>query len=174
MAKKITTSLENKEHWKSYFDHEYIGGHNLGKDVEAVVMIHDALEEVVVNHKTNEKKTKLILHFDEKGDKKMILNVTNSKMIERLYGTPNPKEWIGKKIQLCTTRITAFGTEHDALRVRDVVPDDVTVDVKDALKALKKCKSELDLRKVFTGLPIDQKSDSRVIELKDELKLSLA
>ena len=167
---KVKTTIENKSHWKSYFDHEYIGGFSL-TDMDAIVTISKYAQETVVNAKQKTESVKFVLYVkDTKGEHKMILNATNAKNIEVALRTPDPEKWIGKKIQLYSERGTWFGKESDALRVRDVAPK-VEVDVTEDLKALNNCNTLSKLPTVYKSLP--NWSDSRVTALKDELKLTL-
>lgn len=62
----------------------------------------------------------VVCHFYE-NVKPMILNVTNMKMIAKLYNSDFIEDWVGKKICIGVERVAAFGTVVDALRVRDSV-----------------------------------------------------
>jgi len=170
--KKTKKILENKNHWKSYFDHEYIGGFSL-TDMDAIVTIVRYVQEEVVNHKTNQKSIKFVLYVkDKKGEHKMILNATNGKNIENALGTPDPELWLGKNIQLFSERGTWFGNTSDALRVRDIAPEqDNKIDVSEDLKTLNNVKKLEDLPIVYKTLK--NWSNPEVIALKDKLKTEL-
>ena len=87
MTKKVKKVVENKKHWKSYFDHDYIGGFSL-TDMDAIVTIQDFKTEIVKNRKTNQQSEKFILYVhDAKEQHKMIVNKTNAGNIERAYGS---------------------------------------------------------------------------------------
>jgi hypothetical protein len=168
---KIKNVLVNKHHWKSYFDHEYIGGFSL-TDMDAIVTIVRYVQENVVNPKTKTEGVKFVLYIqDSQGEHKMIVNSTNAGNIEKALGTPDPDKWAGRKIQLYSERGKWFGKESDALRVRDVAPK-VEVDVTADLKALSKVKTLAELQEVYKALP--NWADSKVTALKDELKTKLA
>lgn len=122
----VKTDLENKHHWKSYYDTDYIGGFSL-TDMDAVVSIVKYAKEVVENKAKKTKAEKFVLYLkDKNGEQKMIVNKTNAKNIEKALGTPDPEKWIGKQIQLCSEKVVAFGEEHDALRVRPNKPELIT------------------------------------------------
>jgi DNA-directed RNA polymerase subunit RPC12/RpoP len=52
----------------------------------------------------------------------MILNATNNKTIAKLLKTPYIEEWAGRKIQIYTEKVKAFGEVWDALRIRPFLP----------------------------------------------------
>ena len=168
---KTKTTIENKSHWKSYFDHEYIGGFSL-TDMDAIVTITKHAQETVVNPKQKTEQVKFVLYVkDSKTEHKMILNSTNAGNIEKALGTPDPEKWTGKKIQLYSERGKWFGKESDALRVRDVAPK-MEVDVTGDIKKLNACKSLAELAEVYKELP--NWADARLVELKNKLKTKLA
>lgn len=53
----------------------------------------------------------------QKTEKLLVLNKTNAMAIAELLG-PETEEWTGKKINLCAARVSAFGKEVDAIRIR--------------------------------------------------------
>jgi len=112
-----------KTHWRTILTTEYLGGVDLddgnGGHKDTVVTIEKALKENVMDQ-TGNKEACLVLHLV--GLKPMILNVTNSKMLEKLFGTSYIEDWSGKKIQVGTEKVKAFGDVHDALRIRKFLP----------------------------------------------------
>jgi hypothetical protein len=54
--------------------------------------------------------------------KPMILNATNNKTIAKLFKTPYIEQWAGRKIQIYTEKVKAFGEVWDALRIRPFLP----------------------------------------------------
>ena len=52
----------------------------------------------------------------------MILNATNNKTIAKLFKTPYIEQWTGRKIQIYTEKVKAFGEVWDALRIRPFLP----------------------------------------------------
>jgi hypothetical protein len=75
--------------------------------------------EEMLNH-SNEKERKPVLHF-ERATKGLVLNRTNAMIIAALYGDESD-DWTGKRISIYPTRVKAFGTMQDAIRVREEVP----------------------------------------------------
>ena len=170
--KETKGTIENKNHWKTFFDHEYIGGFSL-TDMDAIVTIVKSVQENVKNHKTKTESTKFILYVkDKKGEHKMILNATNGQNIEKALKTPDPNEWIGKQIQLFTERGNWFGKDSDALRVRDIAPkQEKEIDIKSDLKTLNLVKTLAELPTVYKSLKNWAHPD--IIALKNKLKTEL-
>jgi hypothetical protein len=67
-----------------------------------------------------EKSKKPVLFFEGK-DKGLIVNATNAKVIERLYGA-HVEQWVGKRIALYVTQTSVGGEQMDCIRVRPVAP----------------------------------------------------
>lgn len=99
----------------------YLGAHDLkredGKHEEIVVTIAGFVVNEVYNQKTSRVEEKNTLNFKEKV-KPLILNITNQSTMTALFGSRNPNDWLGKKIQL--------GADHwrgdFAIRVRKFPP----------------------------------------------------
>lgn len=60
--------------------------------------------------------------FEEQGFRPMILNVTNKKTLCKLYKTKDTDKLRGRQICIGIERVKAFGSVHDALRIRPVIP----------------------------------------------------
>lgn len=87
--------------------------------------------ELVASERGEE--NKCVLSFNET-DKSMILNKTNAKELAKLFG-PETDEWVGKRVQLYTERVKAFGKVHNALRLREQVQNTVTKRAKETSEA---------------------------------------
>lgn len=173
MNKKIITKIEKgrDRHWKNFLDRDYLGGHNLEKDEDMIVTIKKVEgEEQVKNHQTKESSVHIVLYFQE-DIPKMILNITNASTISMLYGN-HIENWEGKQIQLMTVKVKAFGKEHDALRVRDVVPKK-TMTKTQAIALLEKCDNLETLKKTWISLDNKFQNIKEVIDLKESLKTKL-
>ena len=114
----------SKTHWRTILTTDYLGGVDLddgnGGHIEITATIDKAVQEKVKDQNGNEEVC-LVLHFTGK-IKPMILNVTNSKMIEKLFNSSYIEDWAGRQIQIGTEKVKAFGEVHDALRIRKFVP----------------------------------------------------
>jgi len=111
--------MENLTHWKKMTDPKYIGSYDFQPGQELKVTI-EKIENVNIelfNGKKLETKNCILAHF--KGAKKpMILNKENMKVITKVAGSPYIEQWIGKEITLYVTKVAAFGSMVDAVRVK--------------------------------------------------------
>lgn len=106
-----------KTHWKRLINPDYIGAYALNPDEDLTVTIDYVQREQVMG--TDGKKEECtVAHL--KGHKPLILNVTNSKSINKLYG-PYIEDWAGKKITLYASTTKAFGDIVECLRIRPTV-----------------------------------------------------
>jgi hypothetical protein len=158
---------KGKTHWKKNFNYDYMGAYSLPDGKDVVVTIKQTKKEMVKGAK-GKKEECFVCYFTD-SDKPMILNRTNCKTIEKIYGTPYIEEWSGKKIQLYVASVDAFGDTTDALRVRDFVPLDKE-DNTEALKTLNGCQNLEELKTVYTSLSKRMQGDKEVLKLKEELK----
>ena len=111
---------ETKTHWKKNFNYNYIGAYSLPVGSDMILTIKEMQQEEVAQ--LNGKKDMCFTaHFSEANVKPMILNKTNCKIIEKMYGSFT-EDWVGKKIQIYSAKVSAFGTETDALRIRNQIP----------------------------------------------------
>ena len=76
-------------------------------------------EEVVTNGKTE---CCTACHWTDKTYKPMILNVTNKKILCKLYKTKDTDKLKGKAVVIGIDKVKAFGDIHDALRIRKRIP----------------------------------------------------
>lgn len=115
MTKQLT-------HWKKLENPDYIGAYALepGKDLNVTI---DKVERVEITGTGGKKEECTVATL--KGDHKpLILNVTNCKMIAKIYGTPYIEEWCGKSITLYVAKIRAFGEDGvECLRIRNKAPE---------------------------------------------------
>src|SRR3990167_2521196 len=108
-----------KTHWKKNFNYNYIGAYTLPVGNDMILTIKEMKQEEVAQM-NGKKETCFTAHFAEEKVKPMILNKTNCKIIEKLYGS-FIEDWVGKKIQIYATKVSAFGSETDALRIRNQI-----------------------------------------------------
>ena len=113
----------DKTHWRTVLQTTYLGGADLddGKNghKDITVTIKSVGREKVKDQTGSEEEC-LVMRLV--GLKPMILNTTNSKMLEKLFGTSYIEDWSGKKMQIGTEKVKAFGDVYDALRVRKFLP----------------------------------------------------
>ena len=111
-----------KTHWKRLCNPNYIGAYSLMNGEESNDMTVQ-IESVSVEQVTgvgNRKEDCMIAKLV--GQKPFILNSTNSKTIESIADSPYIEDWAGLRITLYVARVSAFGSEVDALRIRKQAP----------------------------------------------------
>jgi len=115
-----------KTHWRKLDNPNYLGAYSLligdEKTKEITVTIERVITEKVKNER-GEDSCRVAYFTEKKVDeieiKPMILNPTNSKIIEKIYDTPYIEDWKTKKITIYVAKIKAFGDYMDALRIRE-------------------------------------------------------
>lgn len=107
-------------HWKKLTNPDYLGSYSLEDGQDLILTIQNVRQEVVTGPEG--KKEDCLVCYWKEPVKPMILNVTNAKMIEKLLKTPYIEQWSGKRIQIGSEKVKAFGEIVDALRVRSVLP----------------------------------------------------
>lgn len=140
-----------KTHWRKILETDFLGGVDLddgkGGHTDVVLAIDHARSETVKDQNGTDG-TCLVLHFSDKKVKPMILNVTNSKMLEKLLKSSYVEDWKGHRIQIGTEKVRAFGETHDALRIRNFLPkaettqNHVCENCKNAIKGTEQVKLE--------------------------------
>lgn len=108
-------------HWKKLTNPDYLGAYSVMDAGHDLILTIKSVSEELVTGADGKKEQCVVARFVEPV-KPMILNKTNMKSIEKLYSTPFIEEWAGKKIQIYSTRVRAFGDTVDALRIRPTVP----------------------------------------------------
>ena len=109
--------METKTHWKKLVDPRFIGAYALPNGDDLTVTIeHVKLETITMMGGKKEDHTIAYLA----GQKPMILNVTNSKSIHKLYGA-YIEDWAGKQITLFASTAKMGGEMVECLRIRPSV-----------------------------------------------------
>jgi len=111
-------------HWKQLTNPNYLGAYALEPGKDLIVTIESVRQETVTGTDGNEDEC-LVMHLRD-GIKPMILNKTNAKMIQKIYGTPFIEEWVGRKVQLYIAQVKVGKEVVDALRIRPIVPKEET------------------------------------------------
>ena len=113
-----------KTHWREIKQTDFLGSHDLndgsGGFREITATIKQA-EKQKVKDINGDDSVELVLTFTD-GLKPMILNVTNSRTLAKLFRSSYIEDWAGKKILIGTEKVKAFGEMHDALRIRKRLP----------------------------------------------------
>ncbi len=109
----------SKTHWKKLNNPNYIGAYSLDDGKDLVVTIESVARQVVVGEGGKSEECTVA---KLKGQKPMILNVTNCKMIANLYKTPYVEDWAGKQIILYVANLNIKGEQTECLRIRPKLP----------------------------------------------------
>jgi hypothetical protein len=105
---------QTKTHWKRLINPDYIGAYALNPDEDLTVTIDYVRREEVVG--TGGKKEECtVAHLINQ--KPLILNATNSKSIQKLYG-PYIEDWAGKQVTLYASMTKLAGEMVECLRIR--------------------------------------------------------
>ena len=112
--------MNQRTHWKSLQNNDYIGAYAFQPGEEKTVTISTVGVETVMGAE-GRKEDCTVVHFV--GDvKPLILNATNSKMIQKVLQTPYIEDWAGKSIVLGVETVAAFGERVEAVRVKKKQP----------------------------------------------------
>lgn len=167
-----------KTHIDKLRNPNYLGGWDLqdenGKTTDIIVTIKEVKSEFVFNQKAQMEEPVLTVFFNE--CKPIILNATNRKTLKKVTDTSYIEEMAGKRIQLTTKRIKAFGEFHDAIRIVNVVVASAKVEVVDSQKCigiLSACKTLAELGEKWATLTLKEKNTAEVLAEKERLKTVL-
>lgn len=119
--------MANKTHWKRLVNPDYIGAYSLDEGCDLTVTIDYVVRETIVGS-GGKKEECTVAHLVKQ--KPLILNVTNSKTIAKLYGN-FIEDWSGKKITLFATTTRMGGDTVECLRIRPVVGEKVKPAIND-------------------------------------------
>jgi len=166
----------SKTHIDKLRNPNYLGGWDLqdenGKTNDIIVTIKEVKSEFVFNQKAQIEEPVLTVFFNE--CKPIILNATNRKTLKKVTNTSYIEEMAGKRIQLTTKRIKAFGEFHDAIRIVAIAPTVFEiVDIAKCKGILVGSKTLAELVTNWESLTAKEKSTSEVLAEKDLLKTVL-
>ena len=168
--------MEKLTHIDKLRNPNYLGGWDLkdvdGQTINIQVTIKDIKAEMVFNQKTQDEQQVLTVFFNE--CKPIILNATNRKMLKKVTETDFIEKMVGKKIELTTKKIKAFGEMHDAIRI---VPLSLQLknvfDNKNAFKILEESKTIDELIVNWNKLSPQEKNQPEILAKKETLKVTL-
>lgn len=107
-----------KTHWKQLCDPRFIGAYALPNGADMVVAIN-YVEKQTITMMGGKKEDHSLMYLV--GHKPMILNVTNQKTLEKLYG-PYIEDWAGKRVTLYASTTKLGSDMVECLRIRAKVP----------------------------------------------------
>jgi len=159
-------STNKKTHWKKLHNPNYLGFYSLEEGKDMILTIKNVIKESVKSERGAE--DCIVCYFVENA-KPMILNVTNSKMIEKIHSTPYIESWSGKQIQIYGTKVKAFGGEVDALRIRPIAPKSSKEELTPNHPSWEKAKNALSLgnttlEKIMSKYNLSKKNQDEIIK----------
>lgn len=153
-----------KTHWKKLDNPNYLGAYSLqdGENRE----INAVIDRVVVEDVKTDRGSEPCKVAYLKGLKPMILNATNCKTIEKLFNSPYIDDWAGETITLYVAKIRAFGSDMEALRVRNVAPVITLPELTPNTEAWANC-----IKALNNGFTIDQIKEKYTLSEANEADL---
>jgi len=123
-------------HWKNLTNYNYLGAYSLESEPShQVVLTIKSIKSDLVTTEGGKQDKCLVADFVEKQVgtvvvKPMIFNKTNCKTIQKLMGSGEVENWIGKQITVySTTCRMGRDLNTPCLRVKDTLPKQTKVDV---------------------------------------------
>jgi len=112
---------ENKTHWKKLHNPDYLGAYSLmdGDTARELTVTIASVKNDTVTGADGKKDECMVAQIVR--NKPFIINATNAKTIEKLYG-PYIEDWQNKQITLFVAKVRVAGQTVDALRIRPNVP----------------------------------------------------
>lgn len=155
---------QQKTHFKKLQNPDYIGAYTImdGTEGKELTVTVNSVTRDQITGADGKKEECTVCYLQ--GQKPMILNSTNQKIMAKLFGSPYIEDWVGKSMTLYVARIKAFGDTVDALRVRPTPPVIVLPELNpshpkwgDALKGMQGGSTTLAaIMKFFTVSPENQ------------------
>lgn len=159
--------MTDKTHWKRLINPDFIGAYALEADKDLVVTI-DYVQLETIKGTDGKSEECTVAHLVKQ--KPLILNMTNSKSIAKLYG-PYIEDWAGKQITLFASTTKAFGDIVECLRIRPTVPRKEKQSINDArfAKAIESIKSgEYTFDKLRDSFSLTDDQIKQIDELQKE------
>jgi len=165
----VVYKVSETTHWKKLFPEktELLGSHNLNAGEELIAEIKH-VEIGTIKDKSGKDARVPVLTFTSVPP--MVLNITNTRVLASLYGE-DYSAWIGEFIQLYVVKITAFGTEQTALRIRETKPASQP-DIAKYMQQINSAKTLDELKRIFITIPKHIKT--HLTDAKDNMKKQLS
>lgn len=155
--------MTSKTHWKQLINPDYLGAYAL-PDGEDMTVTIDYVQNEVVTGSGGKKEECTVAHLV--GQKPLILNVTNSKSIHKLYG-PYIEDWRGKQITLYASTTKLAGEMVECLRIRPKVAEKTKQNISDkrleaAIESIRK--GDYTIEKLQSCFHLTAAQESKVAE----------
>lgn len=131
-------------HWKNLVNYEFLGSYSLEGIAEEITLTISKIEKKLVTGPNGKQDFCIVFEFEEKNKdgvvvKPMVVNKTNCKTIERIYGTGDTDKWIGKRITIFASTTKYQRDMVPCLRVKSEIP-------KEEKYYCSVCNKEIDLK----------------------------
>lgn len=112
----------NLTHWRKFYNPNYLGAYAFKQGEEKILTIREMRREAVKGEGGVEREC-TVAHFVEKDVKPMIFNVTNCRIMYRIYKTGFFEQWAGKAIQVYVEpEVKVKDGITEGLRIRPKIP----------------------------------------------------
>jgi len=168
-----------KTHWKKNNDSNYISGEDLFYELNGLkkdfpVKLISFSDGETFDQNKQSKVTKTVLQFVDlqgvKLYKGVLLNTISSLFFEKEFGSGFIDDWVGK---VCNIYALPHRTHGQVVRFKKYYKPVVQVDIKGAELILNSCDSLENLVEAWKSLNGQQQKNTKVIELKNKLKIDL-
>lgn len=161
--------MNDLTHWKKLINPEYFGAYALPNGEDLTVTI-EAVRLETITVQGGKKEEHMIAHLA--GYKPLILNRTNSKSINKLYG-PFIEHWAGKPVTLYASTTKMAGDIVECVRIRPTV-EKAPLQPLSATRfvaALQKVKEgTFPAEKLRAGFALTEEQDAELFNVTEELK----
>lgn len=152
-----------KTHWRQLVNPDYLGSYSLPDGKDITVRITKVVREMVTSVGGKQEEC-TVAHIEN--NKPLILNVTNSRMIQKLYGTPYIEDWAGKEITLYAATTKLKGEDVECLRIRPKQPSKpiLQYNTKEYEKVLSAMMEGYTLEQIRTKWQISKELEAKINE----------
>ncbi len=156
--------MKTKTHWRQLVNPDYLGAYSLPNGKDLTVTIEKVLRQMVTSVGGREEECTVA---QIKDNKPLILNVTNSRMIQNLYNTPYIEDWTGKEITLYSAITKMKGEEVECLRIRPKikVKPELKKGTDDFKKVVQAVKNGYTIEQVKQKFTVPQETEIAILEL---------
>lgn len=112
--------MTKEGHWRTFTDMSHLRAECLRQGEEIVATIKEVKSEKITDRK-GKSAIKPVAYFVE-DVLPMVLNVTNCDTLTALFGSGEPKNWVGNKVQIYVVQASVGGIMTPSLRIRNFRP----------------------------------------------------
>ena len=144
-------------HWKNMANYDYLGAYSLQGITNEVTLTIKTVKKEKVTGEGGLISDCIVAEFEEKKQdgvevKPMVLNKTNCKTIEKVYGTGDVEQWVGKRITVYVAQTKYQREMRDCLRIKNEVPPVITYNCSVCGKEIEKATYDGSLAKYGVAL----------------------